>query len=440
MQRVSARRRTQYPQAGSGFTPVSRTMPFDYVVEFPISGNPGQSRESVINISPDGPYTAAAISYGFDQERGVSLGGFASFTNAIAPGALTLGQFPTASLLDGLRVNPKFVPVVFEVRATENGLVPARYSTAPVSAAQLNSSRIFERVVPPTPIDFFLSITDTASGRELQAQPSFSVATLGESSGRRPFRALPAPVRLDARSSLRFQIIERTPNVSGTLFINLIGYHEFVGGCSPQSRSFGPADDPGARLIPFDYVSRLALTGQADRRVEHEIIVDGSFVASSISYGLQTDSADIPIASAPGSGGLDLSNVRLDELPIRALVEGFRVRPEMTRFAFLDGGLLNTSLNPALSGRIFETLNQPESVSFRYSLFDSGAGRELQNQAVHNIAGLGSAGGERPFKRFARPLRLEPSSTFRVSVVERFGRGELFVVLQGHRALAGAMR
>jgi hypothetical protein len=80
-------------------------------------------------------------------------------------------------------------------------------------------------------------------------------------------------------------------------------------------------------------------------------------------------------------------------------------------------------------------------VSFRYSIFDSGRGRDLQNQPLHNIAGLGSADGERPFKRLARSIIFQPRSTIRIRVEERFGRGTLFIVLQGYKVLAaGAPR
>lgn len=431
MLRSSSTRRA-VPQSGNGPMTVPRTVPFDYAAEFPINGSPGQSHESVINISPDGAFTAVAISYGFDEERGRAIDTF-NVPGPTDPGSLKLSQFPVEALLDGVRVNPKFLPVVFEVRSTQSGVIPIRYSTVTLSNDQLNTTPIFQRIAPPAPIDFFLSVTDSATGRELQAQPSFSIATLGESTGRRPFRALPVPVRLDARASLRLQVIERTPNITGTLFINLIGYHDFIGGCASPSANPPAA---GARLIPFDYVTRLQLTGETDRRVEDEIVVDGNFAATSISYGLQTDSSDIPIDTSSTS----LPDIPLKQLPIRTLVDGFRVRPEMIRFAFPTGDALNPSVDSGLASRLFETLNQPEAVSFRYSLFDSGVGRDLQNQTIHNIAGLGSALGERPFKRLAKPLRLDQSSTFRVRVVERFGRGELFVVLQGYRAVAGGIR
>jgi hypothetical protein len=78
-------------------------------------------------------------------------------------------------------------------------------------------------------------------------------------------------------------------------------------------------------------------------------------------------------------------------------------------------------------------------VSFRYAIFDTGTGRDLQNQPIHNIAGLGIADGERPFKKFARPMIFLPRSTIRVTVQEHFGRGTLYFVFQGYKVLASAI-
>jgi hypothetical protein len=86
---------------------------------------------------------------------------------------------------------------------------------------------------------------------------------------------------------------------------------------------------------------------------------------------------------------------------------------------------------------MFERVNQPEDVSFLYTIFDGGAGRDLQNRPIHNIAGLGDASGERPFKSLVRPMQFLPRSTIRVTVEERVGRGRLYLVLQGFK-IAGS--
>jgi hypothetical protein len=79
-------------------------------------------------------------------------------------------------------------------------------------------------------------------------------------------------------------------------------------------------------------------------------------------------------------------------------------------------------------------------IDFKYSVVDSGTGRELQNQAIHNIAGLGSANGERPFRPFARPALFAPRTTIRFEIEEvsegpLFENGTLFLALHGYKRL-----
>ncbi len=89
-------------------------------------------------------------------------------------------------------------------------------------------------------------------------------------------------------------------------------------------------------------------------------------------------------------------------------------------------------------------------IDFKYSIVDSGSGRELQNQPIHNIAGLGEATGERPFRPLSKPMLFMPRSTVRIEVEEiSVGRmygyedevtkqrvgAELFIVLHGYKVL-----
>ncbi len=148
----------------------------------------------------------------------------------------------------------------------------------------------------------------------------------------------------------------------------------------------------------------------------------------------------MPIQVA-GAGPIDLAQVKLRSLPTSALLDGVRIRPDRARLAFRNNGRLANQLSRAEIGELFERLNRPEDVSFRYAIFDSGRGRDLQNQPLHNIAGLGSADGDRPFKRLARSMIFQPRSTIRIRIEENFGRGTLFIVLQGYKILAaGAVR
>jgi hypothetical protein len=135
------------------------------------------------------------------------------------------------------------------------------------------------------------------------------------------------------------------------------------------------------------------------------------------------------------SATIDLSQLLLKHFSLNALTDGFRIRRNFLRIAFDNGGVLASGLPVNLVDSVFEPLNRPEDVSFRYTIFDSGSGRELGNQPINNIAGLGIANGDRPFKKFARPMIFLPRSTVRVTVQEHFGRGTLFFVFQGYKIL-----
>jgi hypothetical protein len=143
-----------------------------------------------------------------------------------------------------------------------------------------------------------------------------------------------------------------------------------------------------------------------------------------------------PPAIIPPEPLVNLAFLPLRLLPPNALAEGIRIRPDFVRVAFQNNGRLADAIPVSWLDQLFERLNRPDDVSFRYTVYDGGRGRELQNQPLHNIAGLGIATGERPFKKLARPLLFLPRSVIRVRVDERFGRGTLFIVFHGYKALA----
>jgi hypothetical protein len=216
---------------------------------------------------------------------------------------------------------------------------------------------------------------------------------------------------------------------------------------------------PDARIIPFDYVATLPLTGRKGNQIEDELAIsaDGGFVATSIGYGLAVEARDVrlqiarraeigdatlrdEIAKWNAGTGVDLGRLPLRLIPEEALLDGIRLRPGWLRVALQDNGRLAGALPFELLDRVLERLNRPEDVSFRYALFDTGTGRELQNQRLHNIAGLGSADGDRPFKRLARPMVFLPRSTIRIEIEEVFGRGVVFVAFQGYKLLEAQRR
>ena len=102
-----------------------------------------------------------------------------------------------------------------------------------------------------------------------------------------------------------------------------------------------------------------------------------------------------------------------------------------------DRGPTTRSTGRRTLDRAFETgAVAAEEASFRYSIDVVSTGRELQNKEIHNIAGLGIANGDRPFRPFAKPMMFEPRSSIRIQITEISGPpGTLFIVLQGYKML-----
>ena len=146
-----------------------------------------------------------------------------------------------------------------------------------------------------------------------------------------------------------------------------------------------PAAAPTTKEIAYDYVARFVLTGVRGNRVQDviNITIEGAFVAVTIGYSFIPAPLDAPPTSPP-------SNDR--------------------------------------------------AIDFKYSIVDSGTGRELQNRPIPNIAGLGEPNGQRPFRALAKPMLFMPRSTIRFEVEEITDDGtttaaELFIVLHGYKIL-----
>jgi hypothetical protein len=137
--------------------------------------------------------------------------------------------------------------------------------------------------------------------------------------------------------------------------------------------------------------------------------------------------------------------VRFSTIPLGALTAGlekvgadltggFRLNPDFAARATADPPLDQQAVG---LDRAFATGTvAAEEASFLYSIDVVSTGRELQNKAIHNIAGLGIANGDRPFRPFAKPMLFEPRSSVRIQITELSGPpGTLFIVLQGYKML-----
>jgi hypothetical protein len=172
---------------------------------------------------------------------------------------------------------------------------------------------------------------------------------------------------------------------------------------------------PTIKEIPYDYVARFTLQGKRGNRVQDviNISVEGAFVAVAIAYSFVPARVNLAV-----------------QLP-RGLARFFPANP--------DAQAIFQCLQVRLCG-----------IDFKYNIIDSGTGRELQNQPIHNIAGLGKSDGDRPFRPLAKPIIFAPRSTIRVEIEEisegqiygyddpktnqRIG-AELFFVLHGYKML-----
>ena len=190
------------------------------------------------------------------------------------------------------------------------------------------------------------------------------------------------------------------------------------GGAVATVEQGGAGAATGVKEIPYDYVATFKLTGTRGTRVQDVINIstEGTFVAVSVG------SSFVPAA--------------------RALTVTTAPPPFDTTFAALFPGTPPAGFGPndAFTTLAESLLLRFGGVHFLYTIVDSGSGRELQNKSLHNIAGLGAADGDRPFRPFARPVPFTPRSTIRIEIEEVsfgpfFKDGTLYIVLHGYKRL-----
>jgi hypothetical protein len=453
--RFSAQEVRRGRAAGQGTAAPPLVLPFDHVATLTLRGEPGRVIEAVINTEVDGEFVAEGIGYGFEPRRGrpVPIPSASTPTSNFSPSRVRLDQLPASALIRGVRIAPELIDesfVGFDPGDPAGSLSRVTWSTGTLQPRYRDM--LLESPDSHADVAFMFSMIDTATGRELQDEPTYSVASLGTSTGRRPFRRLAQPLTFRPRSTLRIQVTELTDGADGTLDIVLYGYKLLNLASCPEamSRSLRALHEvqrgavPDGRILPFDYVASVDLLGL--RRTRHQLELpinhEGAYIATSIGYALQVDDHDVQLPVDPnappraaGAATWDLNVLQLGDLPPNALIDGVRIRPDMVRVAFQDNGALASALPAALVPGLFERLNCAEDVLFRYEIAETGTGRALQNRSVSSIAGLGSADGGRPFRQLARPLALVSGSTLQVDIEERRGRGRLFLVFQGFKVL-----
>src|SRR5262245_16326107 len=133
-----------------------------------------------------------------------------------------------------------------------------------------------------------------------------------------------------------------------------------------QGTALAPVATPATKEIPYDYVARFTLQGKRGNRVQDviNISVEGGFVAVAIGYSF------IPARLPDRPSDLETLKRSLCQPPNRGTP-----RPEEQALrnlacdVFIDPRMLVQCLLLKLCG-----------IDFKYSIVDSGTGRELQNQ------------------------------------------------------------
>lgn len=228
--------------------------------------------------------------------------------------------------------------------------------------------------------------------------------------------------------------------------------------------SASPGGTPERRGIPFDYAFRYELQGTPGNVINSIVTVsiEATFTAVSVGYGVVPKVVPIifgPPLGVPGSESVtNLGDITLSEIidalekqleetsrtltketgPEAVFKNGIKLNPAVAELALQQRA--DVPLSNDVLPRLFQVVGSPpELIQFKYAIFDEGSGREFQSEPILNIAGLGSAGGERPFRYFAQPITFRPRSTIRMEVTEVSDfEGELHVSLHGYKVLGGS--
>jgi hypothetical protein len=416
------------PQRGAVRTnapPAVKTIPFDYVFQFSLLGQRGNKVQDVVEISTEGVFVALSVGYSL--------------------------------VLDERRTPQTFGPVI-----DQNTLLRGPSLVPFFSGGSLN--KLFITGAPGAEVAVLLLDAPIFTGivALVNDPPILTSGTL------RSDGTLLLDLNPGISPGSKLLIWDRTNNLFGQLFeIGPSGAQTFM------TPVIGP--DPSAKLLPAAGDSQAHIYGAAGSSVDLTVLKgdrsapirlnnitlgdsfpfsqDASASGAKVSLGSPLSPGDLLIVGISPHDLLgvafsvfDIPRVRLSNLSLGALAaglersgtdltRGFRLTPEAN--SLLAANLAIDQVAAGTLGRIFETgAVAAEDVSFLYSLDLIGTGREYQSKPIHNIAGLGIANGDRPFRPFAKPVMFEPKSSVRFQVEELSGpAGTLFIVLQGYKML-----
>ncbi len=418
-------------------SPLTRTVPFDYVITVPYRA--GESTQSLVNISTVGPYVVTGIGYSLLTNEREAPARFGS----IDPDDVEAVRNPPPPQV----ASPPPPPIVVEAAA----------STERKSKRTAKSTRADD-----TPEQFRLfgapaaRLVVTVNGQALAGGP----ITLDERG--RGLVSLPVSQTLaevfvnDVDNQRTGPGLVLTPAADGTTTLAV----------TPQ---FGPLEPQTGALL-LDAVATPGVELELSIRREGGARTRRTLKATVPVKDDKTTGAEVgrvrfdlrgrraPRKDGPPDGLRagevlvlrDLANnlsatyqvpgnpldFSLRTLPVEFLRRGFRVDPSI-----LEKYLDNEVLPPPEDARapFVPCGSAPGELSFLYSILDNGTGRALQNEPIHNIAGLGIDNGDRPFRSFPRPFALDPRSVllFQVQALAG-GPGTLYFVLHGYKVVGAS--
>lgn len=414
-------------------SPFTRTLPFDYVVTVPF-GQSGVTTQSLVNISTVGPFVVTGIGYSLLTNERVAPKRFGSKQEDPVD---ALRNTPTPQLAP-----PAPPPIIVKSapKARRRKSAPAAVSTTPSGFRLFGApDAVLSVIVNGQPLKAGTVQLDS-SGRaeidlsDLQGQ---STVILTDITNGRSSQGL-VLVRVDNDSGSNFSV---TPQFGPT--------EPHIG-----SERFDVVVRPGAELE----ASVLAADGRKIKLRQNVTVPSSDDKSSGIVAGrVQVELSKAAASSkkrtlAPGDllivrdtasnlstrfqvaiNPLDFS---LRALPAFALRNGFRL-DRVVLEKYLDNEILPP---PEEAFAPFVPCgSDPGELSFLYSIIDNGTGRALQSEPIHNIAGLGIADGDRPFRTFPKPFVLNPRSVllFQVQALSG-GPGTLYFVLQGYKVVGGS--
>jgi hypothetical protein len=407
--------------------PTTKTIPFDYAFQFPLKGERDNRVQDVVEISMEGVFVALSLGYSVvldEKTRPRTFQPVLDQRTTPQPPVL-VSVFPPANPAD-----PN----------SPNSVLVAGTPDAEIAILLLPSPGTVTPVLPnpPNPPSILALARIGADGTALVPVP-FAIDTGGI------FRIW------DRTNNFLSELVEVLPLASGSRFSTT----PVVGPNPTKSRLPTAGDDrvhvygaPGSVVDLFLLRSTLSLGTDPQRQ---QVPLDVSTGTKDVQLGEKLSGGDVLFVKDNLLNTIPFSmftvpRVRFSTISLGALTAGlekigadltggFRLNPNFAALAAADPPLDQQTAGTL--GRAFETgAVAAEEASFRYSIDVVSTGRELQNKEIHNIAGLGIANGDRPFRPFAKPMMFEPRSSIRIQITEISGPpGTLFIVLQGYKML-----